>query len=161
MQKLVLAVGTALGLVLFSGGAALAQPAGPTVAPAVAQGQPALNENSAVGYHIWIDGDRIHLRTTDPGGDASLYTGRITTDGHFRDVDLIQPEDDDWAVGSGDTLEFHFHTANQVDGVSFTAADAGRITFHLMRDGHEIRTDRIYLGAAGAHPPGNPFSIYI
>ena len=162
MKNLLVALGAALGCILMGAAPAFAQaPAPNTVAPGVASGTPTVTSLSTYGYYLWIDGNQIHLRTTDPGGDASEYTGKITTDGQFRDVNLIQPEDTDWAVGDNHKLDFHFVTHNRVDGVSFTAAGATRVTFHLFRNGHEIRTDHIFLGGGGMHPPGNPFTLFV
>lgn len=162
MRTFLLAAAGALGLALTMSGTASAQPAptAPSAPATAAAGEPAVSAASTFGYYIWFDGDRVHLRTTDPGGDASLYTGTIVTNSHIRNVDLIQPEDDDWAVAAGGTLDFHFRTANAVDGVAFTAADATRLTFHLYRNGRLISTRHIFLGAAGAHPPGNPFTLF-
>ncbi len=161
MNRLLLALGGALALTISLSGAALAQSAAPTETPAsAAAGTPGVSPASTYGYYIWFDGGRVHLRTTDPGDGASVYTGTITTDGTIHDVDLIQPEPGhDWAIRSEHSLDFHFRTANQVDGVSFAAAGASRLTFRLYRNGHLIRTDHIFLGAGGANPPGNPFTL--
>ena len=154
MKKLLLAVCGALGLVVAGSGAAFAQPVSP------AAGTPSLTAASPYGYYIWFVGDRVHLRTTDPHGDASVYTGTVATNGAIRHVDLLRTEDEDWAVAGGGDLDFHFRTANHVDGVSFTAAGATRLTFRLYHNGHLIRTDHIFLGAGGAQPPSNPFTLF-
>src|SRR5439155_1222684 len=82
------------------------------------------------GYYIWVDGDRVQLRTTDRGNGPgpSEYTGTVTANGEMRDVNLIRQENDDWAVAAGNTLDFHFRTFNAVDGVAFTAHGATRIS---------------------------------
>jgi hypothetical protein len=159
MKRFLLAAAGAVGLALLLSGAASAQPA--PLGPALTAGEPDITAASPFGYYIWTEGERVHLRTTDPGGDGSLYTGVITTNGRLRDIDLVRQEDDDWAVAAGNTLDFHFKTFNGVDGMDFTARDAGRITFRLYRNGHLISTEHIFLGAQGVHPPGNPFTIFI
>jgi hypothetical protein len=137
-----------------------AEPAAQTPVPAgPASGDPGVTAARTYGYYIWLDGNRIHLRTTDPGGSGSLYTGIITTDGEFRDVDVVRGEQGDYAIADRNMLEFRFHTANAVDGVTFAPAHAERLTFRLYRNGHLISTEHIFLGAGGIHPPGNPFTI--
>ncbi len=149
MSRLLLALTGALGLAVALPGAVSAAP--PPPAPsAVASGAPSVSAASTFGYYIWMDGDRVHLRTTDPGGAPALYTGEIVTNGTVRHVDLIQPEDGDWAVASGGTLAYHFTTWNAVDGVSFDAQGATRLTFRLYRNGHLISTEHIFLGAGGS-----------
>lgn len=165
MQRLFLALGTALGVTLLLASTAAAQSptAQPPEPPAVRApaGVPTVTPAHPPGYYIAVEGNRIYLRTTDPGGDSSTYTGTIAVNGRIGNVDLFQPEAPDWAVGAGDQLNFHFETRNHVDGVSFTAIETTRVVFHLYRNGHEISTQRIYLGGTGTHPPGNPFALYI
>jgi hypothetical protein len=154
MKKLLMAAVGALSLVAAMAGVANAAEPDPRTL-----GEPIVGPHSPYGYYIWMDGDRVHVLTTDGGGDPARYTGVITTDTVIRNVDVARPEDGDWAVASGDTLQFHFFTAGHVDGVHFTAPGSHRLTFRLYRNGHLIRTDHIFLGAAGFHPAGNPFSV--
>jgi hypothetical protein len=152
---------TALALVLgLSVSAAGAQPAG-SAGPDPALGVPPLAPLAPYGYYVWHTGNRVHLRTTDPGDDASIYTGTITTDGTIYDVDMVRDEADDWAVAGRHHLEFHFRTWNAVDGVSFDVAGATQVTFRLYRNGHLISTEHIFLGAERRHPPGNPFTLVL
>lgn len=160
MQRLLLALGTALGVTLLLAGTASAQSPEPPAVRAPA-GVPTVTAAHPPGFYIVVEGNRIHLRTTDPGGESSTYTGVIRVNGSLANVDLFQPEDPDWAAVAGNEISFHFQTRNQVDGVGFTTLDATRVTFHLFRNGHEITTQRIYLGGTGAHPPGNPFALFI
>ncbi len=141
-----------LGLAVSVAGA---QPAGST-GP-----DPALSPPAPYGYSIWHDGNRLHLRTTDPGGPASIYTGTITTDGTIFDVDVVRDEADDWVVAGRHQLDMHFRTGNAVDGVSFSVAGATQVTFRLYRNGHLISTEHIFLGAERLHPPGNPFTLVL
>ncbi len=152
---------TALALVLgLSISAAGAQPAGPAGSdPAL--GAPPLSPLAPYGYSIWHEGARVHLRTTDLGGSAGLYSGTITTDGAIRDVELVRDEVSDWAVAGTHELDFHFRTWNAVDGVSFSVVGATWVTFRLYRNGHLISTEHIYLGAERLHPPGNPFTLIL
>ena len=128
-------------------------------APATAE-PPALPPNAPFGYYISTDGHRVHLRTTDGGGDPSRYHGVISTNGQLRNVDLIRQEDEDWAINTGDALQFHFRTAGATDGVSFTVLGSDRVTFRLYRDGHLIRTQHIFVNGP-LNPADNPFSIIL
>ncbi len=163
MKKMLLAASGLLALVMTLAAPFAAQAAEPSVAASAAAGAPAMNADVDFGYYIWVDGDRIHLRTTDRGNGPgpSTYTGVVTANGPMRDVNLIRQEDTDWATAAGNQLDFHFRTYNAVDGVAFTAEHATRITFRLFRDGHLVRTDHIYLGAGQINPPGNPFTLFV
>lgn len=161
MRRLGRLTATALALVVGLGvSVAGAQPAGPS-GPDPALGAPSLSPLAPYGYSIWHEGARVHLRTTDPGGSASIYTGTVTTDGTIRDVDLVRDEASDWAVAGAHQLDFHFRTWNAVDGVSFTVVGATWVTFRLYRNGHLISTEHIFLGAERLHPPGNPFILVL
>lgn len=168
MKRLLFAASGALALVMLFAGAVFAA-ATPATAPAsAAAGQPAMDKDVDFGYYLWFDGDRIQLRTTDRGNGPgpSEYTGVITARNDaggvdIRDVDLIKAENDDSAVAAGNRLDFRFRTYNGIDGVSFTAHDATRVTFHLYRDGHLVSTDHIFLGTGQMNPPGNPFSLFL
>src|SRR6478735_4697072 len=94
MNKLFVAVGGMVAMLLASAG------------PIFADGLLAGGSDQAVvtadtlpdvfGFYITREGDRFQVRTTDPDGLSSLYTGWITTDGVLSDESLIQPESDDW-----------------------------------------------------------------
>jgi hypothetical protein len=163
MRKMLLAASGVLALVtLFAGTVSAATP--PASAPIrAAAGQPAMDRDVDFGYYIWVEGDRIQLRTTDRGNGPgpSEYTGAVTANGAIRDVNLIRQENDDWATAAGNKLDFRFRTFNAIDGVAFTAHDATRITFRLYRDGHLVSTDHIHLGAGQINPPGNPFTLFV
>jgi hypothetical protein len=160
MKKiLLLAAAGALALALATPGATYAQPAPQPASPAA--GEPAVSAASAYGYYIWVKDGRVHLRTTDPGGAPSEYSGRITTDGDINGVQLVRPEAGDRAIVSRGAIEFHFQTWNVVDGLDFGISGADRVTFRLFRNGHLINTEHIFLGAGGHHPPGNPFVVLI
>jgi hypothetical protein len=136
----------------------------PSIGGGVANGPPAMNADTDYGYYIWFDGNRIYLRTTDRGNGPgpSDYTGRIVVhNGDVRDVKTVRLENGDWAVASGNTVDYHFVTYNGVDGLDFTAAGGEDITFHLFRNGHLIETEHIFLGAGQINPPGNPFTLFI
>lgn len=160
MRTTLMAVVGALSLTVLGAGPIAAQAPTPVPAMRAPSGAPTVTDRSPVGYYIWWDGERVHLRTTDPGGDGSTYTGRIQVDGRIRDVELLRTEGRDVALRDGNTLEFRFVTYNRVDGVSFAAQDTSRITFRLERNGRLIRTEHIYIGPGGVNPPGNPFTLF-
>jgi hypothetical protein len=159
MIKALLAVLGAAGLTLGVAGGASAQPGPATVPAPAAAGAADVRPDSPYGYYIWLEGNRVHLRTTDPGGDGSRYTGSIVVDGRIEGVEVIRDEPGDIAIAGRDTVHFRFHTFNHVDGLIFAVQDTEWITFRLERNGHLIGTQHIFLGASGAHPPGNPFVI--
>lgn len=163
MKKMPLAASSVLALVILCAGAVSAAPPAASAPVSTAADQPAMDRDVDFGYYIWVDGDRVQLRTTDRGNGPgpSKYTGTITANGAIRGVSLIRQEDDDWAVAAGNALDFRFRTYSAIDGVAFTAHDATRITFRLYRDGHLVRTDHIFLGAGQINPPGNPFTLFV
>ena len=132
---------------------------GPAVDSARIMGGSAHQAWDEFGYYIRRDGNRLHICTTDPGGQPALYTATITTDGVFRNLDVQQGENGDTAVAANDTLHLRFTTANHVDCLSVTLRRADRIRFHLERNGHLINEDHIFLGAGLHNPPGNPFVV--
>jgi hypothetical protein len=156
MKRLFLAASAALMLLFLLTGS--------VGAAGVASGVPAMNADTDYGYYIWSVGDRISLRTTDRGNGPgpSLYTGSITVDwGDITGVTPVALESGDWAVASANTLEYHFVTYNEFDGVDFTATGAEAVTFRLFRNGHLILTDHIFLGAGEMNPPSNPFTLFV
>ncbi len=166
MKRFFVAASAALTLLLLVAGTvgAAGGTAYPSVAASTANGQPAMDADKDFGYYIWFYGDRIYLRTTDRGNGPgpSVYTGKIVVHrGDIRNVNVVRQEDDDWAVASDNTLEYHFKTYNGIDGVDFTATGAEDVTFHLYRNGHLIATDHIFLGAGQVNPPGNPFTLFV
>jgi hypothetical protein len=157
MNKLFLAVGGVVTMVLASAAPIFAdelQPANPAPAIVSADALP-----DVFGYYVTREGNQIQVRTTDPDGMSSLYTGRITTDGVISAANLIQPESDDWYNADDHDLNFHFMTYSQVDGVNFTVQGGTEVTFWLERDGHLAATDHIFIGALRRNPISNPFVL--
>lgn len=125
------------------------------------EGRPASFEAGATGgYYIWHDDAGFHLRTTDPEGVESHFTGTLTTNGRFHDVTLVRDEQHDQVTILGDgTIAFDVHTFSGVDGFDFQIAGGDRVTFDLQRDGRQISTDHIFLGEDSVHPDRNPFTV--
>ena len=128
--------------------------------PPYVQGDPNLTPDSPTGYYIWRNEYGWHLRTHGPG-EEHLFTARLRTDGVFQDVDAVRLENrDNFAVlDGGHTIVLRFHTYDATDGLNFRVRGGTRLRFNLQLDGELIATDSIYLGAAGVHPPTNPFTI--
>jgi hypothetical protein len=125
------------------------------------EGRPASFEaGSTGGYYIWHDDSGFHLRTTDPEGVESHFTGTLTTNGVFHDLTAIRAEQDDKVEQVGDgTIIFDLHTYSGIDGFDFDVRGGDRVTFELKRDHNLIGVDHIFLGEDGVHPNHNPFTV--
>lgn len=102
------------------------------------------------------------LDTTDPAKSGSHeYTGTLTIDGKFVDVQLIRPESDDSASIDGEgKLNFDLKTYSGIDGVSFRVGDdAKEVTFNLFVDGQQLAPSHIWIGHKGRHPKADPFKL--
>jgi hypothetical protein len=112
-------------------------------------------------YLIGHDGAGWHVATHGPR-QQHHFTGVLTTDGAFTDLQLRHPEHPDGVrLGAGGReLRLNFQTSDYVDGVDFRIDGGSRLTFRLQVDDHPIAPARIYLGAAGQHPERNPFTIW-
>ncbi|HLY66136.1 MAG TPA: hypothetical protein VKU60_11430, partial [Chloroflexota bacterium] len=134
-------------------------------APALAARPDGLHAGDAAGVYIWhragVD-HGWHLETTDPRkSGAHTYTGTITTDGKFSDVQLVRAEKDDSATIDGNgNLNFSFVTYDGIDGVDFRDAGGNELTFTLYLDGSLLSTSQINLGDNSHHPAGNPFTLH-
>ena len=133
-------------------------------APALAAQPDGLHRGDPAGMYIWhragVD-HGWHLETTDPRNTgAHTYTGTVTTDGKFTDVQLVRPEKDDSATIDGNgNLDFKFVTYSGIDGVDFRDPGGSKITLTLYLDGSLLPTSQIYLGDASRHPAANPFTL--
>ncbi|HEY7068223.1 MAG TPA: hypothetical protein VII06_42635 [Chloroflexota bacterium] len=108
--------------------------------------------HDAGGWHLTMHGPRLQHH----------FTGVLTTDGVFTDVDLRHPENTDGArLGDGGhTLRINFYTYDYTDGVDFRVDGGTQVTFNLAVDDHPIAPGRICLGASSVHPAHNPFTIW-
>ncbi len=114
-----------------------------------------------VGYYIGrTDDGRFRLRSHGPNV-RHRFTAVLRTDGKFVNVETVRLEAGDGVRVSDDghTLRYDVHTFDGLDGVDFRIEGGDVVTFHLELNGSLIDTDRIYLGAADAHPAHNPFRI--
>jgi hypothetical protein len=160
MRKHVLAALFACGaLMLAVAPAAFAAPTPVTSSP-VNDGKPDIDDNSATGYYIWHDDGGFHLRTHGPHARHD-FDALLRTDGTFENVDPVRLEAGDRVdlLDGGHELAIHFSTFDFTDGVNFTIREGEHLHFNLKLDDAHIATDHIFLGAHGAHPKNNPFTI--
>ena len=110
------------------------------------------------GYFVWHeDGVGWHMLTTT-AVMPRYFTGRITTDGTFRDVRRERTEGVDTVLRvQPDVIIFGFRTDEHVDGLHFRIDGGTHVRFNLEIDGHPIDNDNIYLGHFGVHPADNTF----
>jgi hypothetical protein len=127
------------------------------------EGRPAsFSAGSASGVYFWHErDDGLHLRTTDPENVDHRYTGTITTDGTFHDLDKVLLEKDDSASidATGHVLTFSFHTYSGIDGIDFYIRGGTQQTLNLQLDGRQLAPTRIFLGEDSVHPEADPFTV--
>ncbi len=156
MKRTILAFATSAAVVLLSVTAALAW--GGRI-----DGRPASFEAGGTsGVYFWHEeGNGLHLRTTDPDNVDHRFTGMITTDGRFHDLDLVRLEPDDTASidPTGHILVFSFHTYSGVDGLDYFIDGGTQQTLNLEIDGRQLSPDRIFLGEDSVHPNNDPFTV--
>ncbi len=138
--------------------------AGQALADGAPQRPDGFHRGDASGVYIWhrsgVD-HGWHLETTDPRGSGPhAYTGTLTTDGKFTDVQLVHPESGDSATIDGNgALNYSFTTYSGIDGVDFRDPGGSEITFSLYEDGSLMATSNINLGDNSHHPASNPFTL--
>ncbi|MDR7555308.1 MAG: hypothetical protein QN157_06835 [Armatimonadota bacterium] len=120
--------------------------------PPIVRGRP--GTVLGVGYLIWLDDDLWQVRWVGAGREAA---GLVTTDGRFHEVRRERLEGDD-RMARGGSLVAWAARGYDLDGVAFRT-DGSRLTFTLLLDGALAAPHQIWLGARGAHPPRNPFTV--
>ncbi|MFN0070218.1 MAG: hypothetical protein ACKVVP_01850 [Chloroflexota bacterium] len=124
------------------------------------QGTPDQLGSGATGYFIWHNDNGWNVRThNDPSG--VLYSGRIHTNGIFRDVSLVRAESTEHiSVGNGGhTLHFRFKTYDHFDGLNFRIEGGSTLRFDLETNSHQTQLRQVFIGDTGRHPSSNPFSL--
>ncbi len=153
MQKKVLAIVLTAFFLLAIGS--------PAMAARDHQGKPSKHEMAnSMGYYIWQEGTRWHLRTVN-AGTQRLFTGMVETDGAFADVSTVQSEKvERVAVSvSNQKIDFHLNSAAKTDGFSFTANSGQNLTFTLYVDGRPVDSADVNLGRANRNPSGSSFTV--
>ena len=134
--------------------------------PALAARPDGLDRGDASGVYLWHRAGvyhGFHLETTDPAKTgAHLYTGVISTNGKFEDVQLVHAENDDSATIDGNgNLDYSFETYSGIDGVDWRVDGGTEMTFTLYEDGQLMSTSTINLGDKDTHPATDPFTLSI
>ncbi|HLG72431.1 MAG TPA: hypothetical protein VK009_18595 [Chloroflexota bacterium] len=130
-------------------------------------GQPdGFKAGDASGVYLWhrVGVDHgWHLETTDPAKTgAHTYTGTVTTNGKFVDVQLVRAENDDSATVDGNgTLNISFKTYSGIDGVDWRVDGGTQMTFTLYEDGQLMSTTAINIGDGSSHPASDPFTLNV
>jgi hypothetical protein len=155
------------GLFVSASGAALAAPSVSLAADIDPAGKPAKFEaGNAASYYVWRDGQGWHLRTTTKNRKRTFQGavrvlggefGAVNTDGLEKRGDKA----DCWKLSDDrKELTFNLQTEKALDGFDFRLkGGATRVEFSLKIDGEEIKTGRIFIGAAGGHPEATDFSL--
>jgi len=133
--------------------------------PAQITGVPTVAPNMPQGFYIGVNSDgQFSLEVTHHQSTPRhfyRFTGTVTTDGSFSDVNAIMLEKHDSYSVSGDqqTLTFSFNNGGAIDGVSFVPMCGSTITFQLSIKGSTATTSRINLGVPATNPSSNPFTF--
>jgi hypothetical protein len=125
------------------------------------EGRPAsFQAGGTDGYYLWHDEAGLHLRTTDSSGSFT-YSGTLSTQGTFTDVQLVRAEKDDSVqiLNGGKVLQFQFVTFQGVDGIDFRVDGGNPVQLQLMQNGNPINPANIFLGSMSVHPLHNPVRI--
>jgi hypothetical protein len=158
-------VGFAVAVVVAGSLAALAaMPAGAQSEPGLprgsAAGEPSFGLGDREGYFIWADGDRFHVRWT-AASPRRLFGGEITSDGGIRALIPVGVQAGEVFRRGEHTIVWHARTVG-TEGFDFSLAESsGWVRFALSIDGRLASPGAIFIGYRGAHPPGNPFLVYV
>jgi hypothetical protein len=113
------------------------------------------------GDYLWHDATGFHLALTHRGDRRDVFTGTIQANAAMA-MRPVRLEGRDAVALSADrhTLYFRFYDYGHVDAVDFVTDCASRLVVgNLRMDGLALPTDRVYLGAARAHPARVPFTL--
>lgn len=128
---------------------------------APSEGRPAaFTPEHTHGYFIWSDDNELHLRTTGRG-PVHVYSGMITTDGRFYDIEEKQLENGDHVRIDRDhnRIYFRFTTGKATDGFDFKLHRGNKVGFKLFVDGQKAPIDDIYIGKEDRAPKSNEFEL--
>ena len=124
--------------------------------------KPGQTGGAYIGHGTGPNGERVGygFAVTHPGSKPVVFTGTITASAPISAA-KVRVERHDVIRLSADkhTLTFRFVNYGAIDGVAFRADCAKTVTFKLFADGHQLVTDRVFLGANRVHPTSNPFTI--
>lgn len=155
------------GLFISASAAALVGPSNSLAADIDPAGKPAKYEaGNAASYYVWRDRQGWHLRTTTKARKRTFQGAVRVLGGEFGVVntDGLEARGDKadcWKLSDDrKELTFNLQTEKAFDGFDFRLmGGATRVEFSLKLDGEEIKTERIFIGAAGGHPEATDFSL--
>ena len=129
--------------------------------PDVANGRPAsLDRHDLGGFYLWHGDDGWHLVVTHLGDDKMEFSGYITTNGTLAAQRVLDEKDDHVTVGPRDhTVWFRFANYGGFDGMDFQTHCADTLTVHLLINGHEVTSERVFIGRNKVNPTSVPFTI--
>jgi hypothetical protein len=101
------------------------------------------------------------LRVTHKSDDKIVFTGTLTTRGHFADVSGVALEQRDTFTvsSSAHAIRFAFYNYGHVDGLDFHTRCAPNLTMRFRADGHVLPGNRIVIGHEDRHASGDPLTI--
>jgi hypothetical protein len=126
--------------------------------PSQVNGYPQSMAGFAEGYYIGEVGGWWSIYTSHPeDGTTVKFTGTVTTDsaGEFLDVTPTKNETGDKVNLNGQsTITFKFLNHESLDGFTFFAGCASKVTFTLDATGVAVPKTDVYLGNPTTHPTG-------
>jgi hypothetical protein len=117
------------------------------------------------GFYIGVNADGVFsMEVTHPKLTPRVFyrfSGTVTTDGSFDDVNPLTLEKGDTYSVSPDqhTLTFSLNNGGDVDGLSFVPTCGSTITFELSIKSAPAATSRINVGVPSTNPSSNPFTF--
>lgn len=119
-------------------------------------------------YAVWYADGAWHVEVTSVRGEASKFQGSVKleggefTEGNFEKLEMKPGKKlHDWVAVERDkkSLRFIFDNTGNSDGLDFKVSDSTRtVTFGLLIGG-KTPTENVIIGAKGAHPATNPFTM--
>jgi hypothetical protein len=128
--------------------------------PAAVIGDPGLQAGASSGARVWHDSSGWHVRVTHAGNGTQVFRGVVTSPQPITAHSYRFEKGDSFRVSNhGHTLAFTLVNHGAIDGIDFTDRCAINTGFTFSRDGHRLPAAAVYLGAAQAHPLGDPFLV--
>ncbi len=85
-----------------------------------AAGKPGVTPGQDVGYFVWTDNNRVHIRVVTKGG-TRIFSGRVVGNGAILKVDRVAQEKIDFTLREDiNQMDFSWVAAGGPDGLDFT-----------------------------------------
>jgi GH43 family beta-xylosidase len=122
-------------------------------------------------FRIWFADGEWHLRTSTENSVGKkdkimVFTGsvrteaKMTVEGNRLEKGNGKTSDSFTVHADGKGFDFTFKTYGAIDQVDFKVPEAAKaLKFKLLLDGEKAPTIRIIIGADGAHPEKNEFTL--